>query len=93
MEITERVNFYKKGEKQSGQYIIVQKGKIKPTDQQLTELVGKTNILKVDLSNKVEKIDIGSFDFAICKVNPSPYPTNIEPIIELVSKDQINILI
>lgn len=93
MEITERVNYYKKGEKQNGQYIIVQKGKIKPTEQQLTELVGKTNILITDLSNKVKKIDIGSFDFAICKINPVPYPTSVEPIIELVSNEQIKIII
>jgi len=93
MEITERVNFYKKEEKQSGQYIIVQKGKIQPTEKQLTELIGKTNILKIDLSDKIKKTDIGSFDYAICKINPAPYPTSIEPIIELVTKDQIKILV
>lgn len=92
MEIKDKVSFYKKGEKQ-GHYIIVQKGKTKPTEQQLTELVGKTNILKTNLSNKILKIDIGSFDYAICKINPVPYPTSVEPIIELVSKDQITILI
>lgn len=93
MEITERVSFYKKGEKQSGQYIIVQKGKTKPTEQQFTELVGKTNILKTDLLNKIKKIDIGTFNYAICKIHPAPYPTSIDPIIELVSNDQIKILI
>ena len=93
MEITERINFYKKGEKQSGQYIIVQRGKIHPTEQQFTVLVGKTNILKTDLLNKIKKIDIGSFDYAICKINPSPYSASVEPIIELVSKDQIKIII
>jgi len=80
-------------QKKSGQYIIVQKGKIQPTEEQFTELVGKTNILKVDLSAKIKKIDIGSFDYAICQINPAPYPISIEPIIELVSKDQIKILI
>ena len=93
MEITERISFYIKGEKQSGQYIIVQKGKIQPTEKQLTELVGKTNILKTDLLKKINKIDIGSFDYAICKINPSPYPASVEPIIELVSNDQIKIII
>ena len=38
---------------------------------------------------KIENIEIGKFDFAICKIYTNPFPTEFETIIELVNQTKI----
>lgn len=89
MNIKTKVNYYKNKEKQQGHFVIVKTKYSNLTENEIGDLVGLTNIKINKLKPKIENIEIGKFDFAICKINPSPFPTDVEPIIELVNQEEI----
>lgn len=88
MDIKTKVNYYKNNEKQ-GLFVVVKTRFKSATNDEIEDLVGLLNVTINKLKPKIENIEIGKFDFAICKVNPSPYPSEVEPIIELVTQDEI----
>lgn len=89
MDIKTKVNYYKNNEKQQGHFVIVKTKSRSLTEKEIQDLVGLTSIKINMLKPKIENIEIGKFDFAICKINPSPFPTEVEPVIELVNQDEI----
>ena len=89
MDIKTKVNYYKNKEKQQGLFVIVKTKTKNLSENEIEDLVGLTNIKINKLKPKIENIEIGKFDFAICKIYTNPFPTEVEPIIELVNQEEI----
>ena len=89
MDIKTKVNYYKNKEKQQGLFVIVKTKTKNLSENEIEDLVGLTNIKINKLKPKIENIEIGKFDFAICEIYPNPFPTEVEPIIELVNQEEI----
>mgnify|MGYP006167035273 FL=1 len=70
-------------------YIIVETKFTKITIFELKKLSGLVNISVSKLEPRVKTINLREFDFAICKIHPSPYPYEVEHIIELVNQNEI----